>query len=69
VKICYDRNEYVINLKCISSFCHEANGRVTFWLPDSSIPIIINPSSNPESYDKVLHYIRKTTGYAFSESQ
>lgn len=63
VKIFYERNEYVINLECISSFCHEPNGRITFWLPDSSIPIIINPVSNPEAYKKVLEYIEKVTGY------
>ncbi len=66
VKIVYDRNEYVINLNCISSFCQEANGRITFWLPDGTIPIIINPISNPESYVKVLNYVQKTTGYSFS---
>jgi hypothetical protein len=59
VKISYERNEYIINLDCISSFCHEPNGRITFWLPDSTIPIIINPVSNPESYRKVLEYLQK----------
>jgi hypothetical protein len=63
VKILYERNEYVINLTSISSFCQEPNGRITFWLPDSSIPIIINPLSNPDSYEKVLNYIHKATGY------
>lgn len=63
VKISYERNQYVINLSCISSFCHEPNGRITFWLPDSTIPIIINPVSNAESYEKVLEYIHKVTGY------
>jgi hypothetical protein len=63
VKILYERNEYVINLTSISSFCQEPNGRITFWLPDSSIPIIINPLSNPDSYQKVLTYIHKATGY------
>ncbi|MEA5573926.1 hypothetical protein [Calothrix sp. UHCC 0171] len=63
VKIFYERNEYIINLTCISSFCREPNGRITFWLPDSTIPIIINPTSNPESYQKVVEYIEKTTGF------
>jgi hypothetical protein len=67
VKIIYERNEYVINLNCISSFCHEANGRITFWLPDGTIPIVINPTSNSDSYKKVLQYVHKTTGYSFSE--
>jgi hypothetical protein len=66
VKILYDKNEYVINLNCISSFCHEPNGRITFWLPDGTIPIIINPVSNPESYQKVVQYVHKATGYSLS---
>ncbi|MDZ7952171.1 hypothetical protein [Nostoc sp. DedQUE09] len=66
VKIIYEKNEYVINLNCISSFCHEPNGRITFWLPDGTIPIIINPVSNSESYEKVVKYVQKTTGYSLS---
>ncbi|NDJ21225.1 hypothetical protein GS682_06145 [Nostoc sp. B(2019)] len=66
VKIIYEKNEYVINLNCISSFCQEANGRITFWLPDGTIPIIINPVSNPESYQKVLQFVKKATGYSLS---
>ena len=64
VKILYERNEYIINLDSISSFCHEPNnGRITFWLPNSTLPIIINPVSNPDSYQKVLEYVQNTTGY------
>ncbi|MBN3876025.1 MULTISPECIES: hypothetical protein [unclassified Nostoc] len=66
VRINYEKNEYVINLNCISSFCHEPNGRITFWLPDGTIPIIINPVSNPESYEKVVKYVKKATGYSLS---
>ncbi|MBX9256755.1 hypothetical protein H1Q63_22985 [Desmonostoc muscorum CCALA 125] len=66
VKIVYEKNEYVINLDCVSSFCHEPNGRITFWLPDGTIPIIINPVSNPESYEKVVKYVEKATGYSLS---
>ncbi len=68
VKIHYDRNEYLINLDCISSFCYEpSNKRITFWLPDGTIPIIINPVSNPKSYEQVVTYIKNTTGYSLSE--
>ncbi|WGV23952.1 hypothetical protein [Halotia branconii] len=68
VKILYEKNEYVINLTCISSFCQESNGRITFWLPDGTIPIIINPVSNPDSYHKILKFIQKTTGYSLNNS-
>ncbi|MEH2291644.1 hypothetical protein [Nostoc sp.] len=66
VKIIYEKKEYVINLNCISCFCHEPNGRITFWLPDGTISIIINPVSNPESYQKVIQYVKKATGYSLS---
>ncbi|MGJ5674450.1 MAG: hypothetical protein ACR9NN_12680 [Nostochopsis sp.] len=67
IKIHYERNEYVINLNCISSFCYEPpNGRITFWLPNGIIPIIINPAINPESYEKVVNHIQKTTGHFLS---
>ncbi|WP_017653679.1 hypothetical protein [Fortiea contorta] len=66
VTIMYEKNEYVVNLKCISSFCQESNGRITFWLPDGTIPIIINPVSNPESYQKIMQFVQKTTGYSLS---
>lgn len=63
VKITYERKEYIINLNCISSFCYEQNRRLTFWLPDINFPIIINPTSNPDSYQKVLPYLEKHTGF------
>lgn len=65
IKILYERNEYVVNLKRISSFAFEQNGRVTFWLPDGAIAIIIHPQ-NRESYQKVIDYIQKATGYSMS---
>ncbi|TVP60705.1 MAG: hypothetical protein EA343_16445 [Nodularia sp. (in: Bacteria)] len=65
VKIIYEQKEYIINLTCISSFSQEANGRITFWLPDITIPIIINPVTHAESYEKVLRFVQKSTGYSF----
>lgn len=65
VKITYEGKEYVINLTSISSFCCESNGRITFWLPNVTIPIIINPVNNQESYEKVLQYIQQATGHSF----
>ena len=66
VKITDGKNEYLVNLYCISSFCQEPNGRISFWLPDGTIPIIINPLSNPDSYEKVLQFVKNTTGYSLS---
>ncbi|AFZ56965.1 hypothetical protein H6G54_14430 [Anabaena cylindrica FACHB-243] len=65
VKITYERKDYVINLNYISSFCQEQNGRLTFWLPDINFPIIINPTNNAESYEKVIYFLEKHTGFCF----
>jgi hypothetical protein len=63
VTITYEKNKYVINLSCISSFCYEPNNRLTFWLPHLTTPIIINPASNPDAHEKVLYYLQQKTGY------
>jgi len=62
VKIDYERKEFLINLKGIGAFSYEQNGRITIWLPDSAVPIIINPNVNQEAHEKVLNYIKQSTG-------
>ena len=64
VQIMYDRHEWFINLNCISTFAFEPNGRITFWLPDSTKDIIISPKIDPEAYKKVVEFITKVTGYS-----
>lgn len=66
LKISYDRNEYLIDLDRINAFCHSPNRKLTFWLPESSIPIIISPQTDPEGYSKVIDFIHKKTGQSFS---
>ncbi len=64
IKIIYDRDTYVIDLSHISAFVYASNGKITFWLPDSGNPIVINPQSNPDAYQKVMTYIEQNTGHA-----
>ncbi|HIK18544.1 MAG TPA: hypothetical protein IGS53_25120 [Leptolyngbyaceae cyanobacterium M33_DOE_097] len=64
IKITYDRNTYVIDLDRVATFCHAPNGRVSFTLPDSSITIIVNQQSNAETYQLILDYVEKQTGYS-----
>ncbi|NET57330.1 MAG: hypothetical protein F6K47_14535 [Symploca sp. SIO2E6] len=66
IRIFYERNEYFIDLNRISSFCHYPSGKLVFWLPDSSIPIIINSYNNFDSYHKILNYIQRKTGHILS---
>jgi len=64
-RVIYDRSEYVVDLNRISSFCC-SSGRLKFWLPDSSIPIILNKQSDPDTYQKLLDYIDGKTGHSFT---
>lgn len=65
LKISYDRNEYLIDLDRISTFCQSPNGKLTFWLPESSVPIILTAQSDPESYEKIINFIKQKTGQSF----
>ena len=61
-KITYENNTYIIDLDTISAFSSEPdNKRITFWLPNSSLPIILNPQGNHEAYKQILEYIKRTT--------
>ncbi|MCW6049160.1 hypothetical protein QUB60_24485 [Microcoleus sp. A2-C5] len=60
-KFTYEKSTYIIDLDTISAFSSELdNKRITFWLPNSSQPIILNPQGNHEAYKQVLEYIKKT---------
>ncbi|WP_413167159.1 hypothetical protein ACL6C3_10725 [Capilliphycus salinus ALCB114379] len=64
IRIEYERKQYLINLHRINAFTCDSGNRITFWLPDSLEPIILNPQSYPEIYHQVQDYIRTTTGYS-----
>jgi len=66
IKVNYERNDYIINLNCISSFCYNPSGRLTFWLPDSCTPIIINEQKDLDTYQKLIEYIKQKTGFLLS---
>ncbi|MEG4351952.1 hypothetical protein QUA70_15785 [Microcoleus sp. LAD1_D5] len=62
IKINYDRKEFAIDMSRISSFACEQNGRLSFCLPDSATNIIILRQSNPDAYQEIQEFIKKTTG-------
>ncbi|WP_017304374.1 hypothetical protein [Spirulina subsalsa] len=66
IRLLYDRSEYIIDLNRISTFCYSPNQKITFWLPDASIPIIITQLGDPEGYEKVRDFIYKKTGEVLS---
>ncbi|NES83596.1 MAG: hypothetical protein F6K10_20515 [Moorea sp. SIO2B7] len=62
IKLLYDRCEYLIDLDRISTFCYSNNQKLTFWLPESSTPIVITKQANPQGYQKVITFILRKTG-------
>ncbi|MDF0553012.1 hypothetical protein [Kamptonema sp. UHCC 0994] len=64
VSINYDRKEFFIDLTRITTFVWEPNGRLSFWLPDSSTNLVINPQTSGEAYQKINDFIQKTTGHS-----
>lgn len=63
IKFSYEREIHVVDLDQISAFVYAPNGRLTFWLPESSIPVVLTPQSNPEAHCAVLDYLKQRTTY------
>lgn len=61
IKFVYERNIYVVDLDCISTFVCAENGRLIFWLPDGKVQIVMHPKSNPQAYQQILDYVENTT--------
>ncbi|MDY7019891.1 MAG: hypothetical protein SWJ54_00835 [Cyanobacteriota bacterium] len=64
IRLEYERKQYLVNLDRIQAFSCDTGKRITFWIPDSVEPIILNPQTNPEAYHQIQEFIRTTTGYS-----
>ena len=69
IKFSYEREIHVVDLDQISAFVYAPNGRLTFWLPESAIPVVLTPQSNPEAHCAVLDYLKSTWGREAREFQ
>lgn len=67
IKFSYDRKEYIVDLDRVSGFAYEPNARITFWLPDSAYPIVVNSQAHPEVHKSLLTYIQHVTEIAFEQ--
>jgi len=56
VKIPEHRQIYLVDLEQITAFIHGRNGRLSFWLPNSAIPIVLTQASNPDTYARIAAY-------------
>ncbi|MEA5420754.1 hypothetical protein VB712_16095 [Spirulina sp. CCNP1310] len=65
----YDRSTYVVNLARVSSFCYGPGRKVTFWLPDAGLPVILTPQSNGPDYQAVCDFVEGYTGYVLGAEE
>lgn len=63
IKLTYERNIYVIDLDRVATFCQRSNGRLAFKLPDADDYVIITQSVDPVSYQIIVDYVHKMTGF------
>jgi hypothetical protein len=63
IKITYERNTYVIDLDRVTAFCFMPSGRISFALLDGNTNIVVTQQNDTESYQTLLDYIEKHTGY------
>ena len=58
-KIPFERQIYAIDLERIDTFICAANGKISFWLPESRTPIVLMPQSASDGYLQVKNYIHE----------
>lgn len=57
IQFSYERSEYLVDLASIRFFARDSSQRLSFWLPDSSMPIVLMPNDHPATYQMVLDFI------------
>ncbi|HEY9883534.1 MAG TPA: hypothetical protein V6C98_07975 [Thermosynechococcaceae cyanobacterium] len=54
----------MIDLDRVTAFCYVPNARVSFALLDGNTTIVVTQQSDPDSYQTILDYVEKRTGFA-----
>ncbi len=67
IKLTYERNTYVVDLDRVAAFCQRANGRISFTLPEGQENITITQQTDPDSYQTLVDYIEKVSGFQLKE--
>jgi hypothetical protein len=57
IQFSYERNEYLVNLASIRFFARDSSQRISFWLPDSAMPVVLVPQDHPTAYRQVMEFI------------
>jgi hypothetical protein len=64
IKLDFERNTYVIDLDRVTAFCYAPNARVSFALLDGNTTIVVTQQGDPDSYQRLLDYVEKRTGFS-----
>lgn len=67
IRLVYERNVFVIDLDRVSAFRLISRGRLSFYLPDGNSAIVINQQTDPDTYQKILDYVKTTTGHTLED--
>lgn len=57
IRFSYERSEYLVDLASIRFFVRDSRLRLSFWLPDSSMPIVLMPHDHAAVYQQVADFI------------
>jgi hypothetical protein len=63
IRLTYERNTYVVDLDRVAAFCQPTSGRVKFTLPDGSLTLIITQQNDPATYQTIVDYVQKVSGF------
>jgi len=66
LKFLYERKEYIIDLNRLGSFCYSKQGKISFWLPGITTPLIITQEADNQTYAKILNFIERKTGQSLT---
>ncbi len=60
VKMIYDRQTLIFDLASVGTFHWSRNDKLlSFWLPDQSLQVFLNPQEHPDEYLQVISYINE----------
>ncbi len=60
VRMIYERQTLIFDLAAVGTFHWSRNDKLlSFWLPDQSLEIFLNPEEHPDEYLQVISYINE----------
>jgi len=64
IKIEFERNEYLVDLDSISTFICHPQGKIDFYLPYTSVMIVVNYYNRPDDYYEIFSYLNQISNHS-----